>query len=180
MKALLQVLGGAFAVFLAAAFIQEWEVFGPWILGRASGDPAEPAARAAAAQDAEDAVRSFVAIVRHLHATEGDPRFAERVPASREVVAEALGEIGFLRARAQRLEPELLKLDVVRTDAVAADRVEVRTREYWVFRLFGPRGELAPARSAIVHGRYLVRLDGATWRVDGWEIERAPPPEEEG
>lgn len=174
MKAVLQILGGAFAAFLLAAFVQEWEVFGPWLRGARGGDPAGAAARADAVREAEATVRAFVAIQRHLYATEGDPRFAERLPAAPGVVADALADVAFLRSRGQRQEPELLRLEVLSADAPAADRVEVRTKEYWVFRAFGRGGEILAPRSAVVHARYLVRLDGTAWRVDGWEPE--PPP----
>lgn len=176
MKSFLAILGGGLVLFIVAAMAQEWEVF-------ASAWFREPAAATRPAEtpevrEATGTVRRFLSLLSHLHGTGGDPRFAERLPATETIVGEVMADIEFARHRGQREEPELVRLEVARAAPAGEGRVEVHTKEYWVVRAYRLEGEEAvgPAASQILHGKYLVRLDGTVWRVAAWDIEAPPEP----
>lgn len=134
-----------------------------------------PAVAPRVAGAAVQAVRSFNAMVRHLHGSGGDPRFAERLGAGQEVAAEVASEIRFLRLRRQEVEDStLVRLDALGASAGAAGVIEVRTREYWVFRARQVEAgrEEPPPVSAVVFARYELTREAGAWIVSDWTVER--------
>jgi hypothetical protein len=129
---------------------------------------------------ASEVVEQLLVLMGHLYGTGGDPRFAERIPASPAVIDEMLADIEYLGRNHRRQEPILQKLEIVAVDPIGADRVEVRTREFWIHRVYwavGDRAETEPARSQVVNGRYLVARQPSGWRVEAWDFDlpNSPP-----
>ena len=78
MKNLLLILAGAFAVFMALAIVQEWEMFGAaWFGG---GEEAPPPLAESERKAAADAVYMALSLMQHFYGSGGDPRYAERMP----------------------------------------------------------------------------------------------------
>lgn len=178
MKRLLQILLGGTAVFMAVAVAQEWRVFGPALLGRGGGPPPLPAADQQASDDAVAAVRAFVTLYGHLHSAGGDPRFAERLPASPETVQEVLDDIAYLQHRGLAQDHRLAGLEVISVEPRRADSIEVRTKEYWIVasRRVQDGRPAAAAASSVGHYRYLVDRASTGWRVTAWESVEPPAP----
>lgn len=140
---------------------------------RAGADASAPAADDR--QAAADTVALHLRLASHLAGTSGDERFAERLPAAREVVSELLAEIAMVR-HAGRIEiPQLMELDVRDASQPVPGIIELRTREYWVTRATGVAGEPVPdaVRSDVVEARYTVGREAGGWRVLGWELDVA-------
>ncbi len=129
------------------------------------------------ADAAVEAIQSFAAMVRHLHGSGGDPRFAERLGASPEIAAELAADVQFLRGLRQIEDATLVRADVLGVTSVATGGVEVRTREYWVFhaRQRDAGREEPPPVSAVVFVRYELTREAGGWIVSDWTLE--PPAE---
>lgn len=170
MKRFLAILLGALAVFLGLAIAQEQQVFLSLLGLRASGVAAAPPASA----DGEivPTVRTFLAVMTHLYASSGDPRFAERLPATRAVVEEILADVTYLGHNRRVQEMSLVDLAVDAVDQAAADSVVVSTTEYWVIRTrwLDREGESDPPRSEVQSLRYRLERNGESWQVTGWEV----------
>jgi hypothetical protein len=140
-----------------------------------------PAARAArAARDlpqadrraATAAVQSFLTLSAHLRGSGGDPRFAERLPASEAVVGELMDEIAYLRHAGRLDEPRLVRSEIREVKPEADGLAAVRTKEYWITRDVREGGEV---RSDVVLARYTLARDGAAWRVVDWSVDPDRP-----
>jgi len=178
-KGLLAILAAGLVAFMAIAMAQEWETFASaWFGdGAAASRLDEPERKAAA-----DAVHLVLNLLGHLYASDGDPRFADRIPAAQGIVDEALADIDYLKRNHRRQEPELLRMEVTGVEELGPERVEISTVEYWVVRTVWITGEgpSDPPRAQVVRARYLVVRGGQGWRVEGWEIDTRPPTDAEG
>lgn len=174
MKALLKIVLGAAVAFQLGAIADEWPLFASAWLGRGPDRPAELSAEGR--QGAEEAVRQLHALSLHVYATRGDPRFTDRLPAGPEVVQELLADVAYLQHGGLNQSAGLLRLQVEAVQAVSARAALVDTREYWVVSIARAQDghPVGPRRSFVVDARYRVRLEGQTWRVEGWDL-RAPP-----
>lgn len=170
MKGLLKILLGGFAAFMVLAIAQEWQLFtSAWFdAGESAPEVSESEQRAAT-----ETLRLTLDLMGHLYRSGGDPRFAERLPAGDEVVAEILADIDYLESNHRRQDPELERLEVVAIEPLDAERLEIRTRESWRVRvLWSSRsGAAEPARSETVRGSYLLVRGGRGWRVEGWRFD---------
>ena len=175
MKTLVKILLAGTALFMAVAMAQEWDVFASaWRGARpAVSTPVVPAARREAA---EAAVQQLHVLSRHLYASGGDPRFAERLPVSEQVVQELLADVAYLQHHGLKQESSLVRLDVLEARPLGEEAVELLTKEYWIVRLFRVRdqAEVEPPRSQLLFYSYRVKLEGAAWRVQSWDIVDPP------
>ena len=174
MKGLLQILLGGFAVFMVLAMAQEWQVFSSsWFGGVEPTVEAPEADRKAAS----DTVHQVLTLMEHLYASSGDARFAERMPASESVIGEIRADIDYLVRNHRRQEMELRRLEIASIDPLSENALEIRTREYWNYRVivFVGAEEPGPLQHQLTHGKYLVVRGSKGWRVARWEL--AEPPE---
>jgi hypothetical protein len=131
-------------------------------------------------RQAIETVHSMVTLAAHLRGSGGDPRFAERIPASPPVLEALQRELEFARHLGVVEDPELRKFEVGRVRRVRPRVVEVDTREYWVTRQVSaavrPPEAAPPAfRTDIVLTRWSVARQAGGWVVVDWQL--APPPE---
>jgi len=176
-KGLLWILLGGFVAFMALAMAQEREVFlTSWFA--APEVPVEVAEEDRAAT--EDAVRLVLSLMRHFYLSGGDPRFAERMPASEGLIEEMHAEIEYLAGNRRIQDPSLEAIEITAVELLGEGRVEVRTRERWHIRvLWAEEGEDAePPRSQTLDSKYLLIRDSSEWRVEAWQL--AAPGAEEG
>jgi hypothetical protein len=150
------------------------------LLGLASGlwtasarsDADSPPLSEADRKATTQAVQLFLTLSAHLRAADGDPRYAERLPAVPEVVDELMGDVQFLR-RSHRVEvPKLVKVEILGLRRAGFELATVRTKEFWITR--ETTGEQSP-RSDVVFATYQLRREPGGWRVASWEIEAADP-----
>jgi hypothetical protein len=179
-KTLLKILGVGLLVFLTLAISQEWRFFATSWFGSVEAPPelAEEDRQAAG-----DAVYMMLNLMRHLYTSGGDPRFAERMPASDGIIEEMQADITYLSRNHRRQDPEIKRLEVLSVEPLDEDRVEVSTRELWNFRFLWTTGagESDSPRIQVLYSRYLVvrRQDG--WRVEAWAFaEPEAEPEASG
>jgi len=176
MKRLLQILGVAFALFMVVAVADEWSFFSAaWF-----GAPAETGQKLSEDERraAADTVATLLSLMRHYYLSGGDPRFAERMPASAGLIEELRSDVDYLARNHRVQESELERLVVLSVEPVGepggaggVDRVEVRTREQWRFRVLWAkdRSVAEPARERTVAGLYYLVRATAGWRVEGWQ-----------
>jgi len=167
-KPLLKIVLGGFLVFMVLAIAQEWSFFSQSWFGTA-----EPETELAA-DDREGAVQAVeltLDLMRHLYASGGDSRFADRMPTSQGVLEEMLADIDYLTRNQRRQDPKLERLDVEAVEFLGTKSVEVRTRELWSIRFLwlDGSGESDPHRVEVVRSRYLVTPGSTGWIVGGWE-----------
>lgn len=177
MRGLLKIVAGGFVAFMLLAIAQEWESFSRAWSSRAEAVPAMTDDERAAATRA---LELFVRVGSHYYASGGDPRFAERLPASEGVVAELTAEIEYLRKNRRLQDPRLARLEVVRAERVDGGRIELRTREWWYVRTISLADRRDSDRPLALRwtGRYLLAPVARGWRVEGWgpaEEEPEPP-----
>lgn len=174
MKALLKILIGGLVVFQLGAIIQEWPLFASAWLGRAPERPTAGPLSPETRRDAEAALREFHAVSRHLYASGGDPRFAERLPAGPGVLAEVLDDIAYLQHRGLAQEATLMRLDVNEVRRLGEASVALDVREYWVFRRLraSDRRQLDEPRAQVLESTYVLRQNAGRWRVEA--ISPAP------
>ena len=173
MKNLLKILGGGFLAFMVLAMAQEWEVFSSaWFGAPGSAVEVSEADRKAAS----DTVHLTLTLMQHLYASGGDPRFAERMPASPGVVDEMLADIDYLSRNHRRQEMELQRLEVASIEALSEDALDIRTREYWSYRINLVVDSAAPGEPdhQRTYGKYLVIRRGQGWQVARWELDEPP------
>lgn len=179
MKRLAQILGVAFLLFMVLAVAQEWSFFGPAWFGAGFG-PAEQAPSTLPEADrraAADTVANLLSLMGHFYSSGGDPRFAERMPASPGLLDELRSDVDYLARNHRIQDPELERLVVLSVEPMgpggdgAAERVEVKTLEHWRFHvLWAKDGTPAEAdRERTVRGTYLLVHTGTGWRVEGWQ-----------
>lgn len=178
MKPLVKILVGGFVVFMVLAIADEWSFFSAAWFGRP--DSAERALGEEEGRAAVGALRAFLAVMSHLYASDGDPRFAERIPASPDVVGEMMADIVYLRHNGRYQEMTLHGLEVLEVAPVSSDRVEARTKEYWTIRtrFLADGSEADPPRASILFARYRLDLEGASWKVQAWDFDDPPGPAE--
>lgn len=168
MKPLLKILLGGLVVFMALAIAQEWEFFSQSWFGAD-----EPAAELTPEdrQDAVQAVELTLDLMRHLYASGGDTRFADRMPTSAGVLEEMLADIDYLTRNRRRQDPKIERVDIKAVELLGTGSVEVRTRELWSIRFLWSdgSGESDPHRVEVVRSRYLVTPGSTGWIVGGWE-----------
>ncbi len=170
LRNLLKILFAGFVAFMAIAVAQEWGYFSSIWFG------ANEESRVVEQKDGSPAagktVHELLTLMRHLYTSGGDPRFADRMPASDDVIEEMLGDIAFLKHDHRLQDPRLVRAEILDVRALGQDRAEVLTKEYWIFRVLrmSDRSEAEPARSVIFLGRYNVQREGSAWRVHAWDI----------
>jgi hypothetical protein len=170
---LLKILLGGFLVFMLLAIAQEWEFFSTAWFG---SEPEAVVLSEEAQAGAVAAVEQTLQLMGHFYGTGGDPRFAERIPASEAVLAEMAEDIDYLRRNHRRQEPSLQGLEILSVRALDEMRAEVRTKEFWIHRVYWitDGGEAEPPHSQVLWGTYLVAHRGQKWRVEGWEVSEPP------
>lgn len=145
---------------------------GAW---RASSAAARTAPAASEAKAASDAVFRFLQLSAHLQGSGGDERFAERLPASPDLVQELL-DASAADARAGRAErARLVRAEVREVTRRAPAALEVATREYWITQVAAPGSGPERPRADVVDARYAVVEEPGGWRVTGWRLELDPP-----
>lgn len=166
MKAFVAIVAAAVVVFMAGSMIEEREVFlQPWFARSIAPAMAETEKKAAA-----DALYLHFRIAQHLYATSGDPRFAERVPASAPLVDEMSREISYLRSHHVVEEPILQRLEITGIVPQGAGRVELTTREFWVVRAYMTQTrEILSTRSFVARNRYRMAKSENRWNVAAWD-----------
>lgn len=180
MKALSKILLGGFLLFMALAIVQEWSFFSQAWFGKEEPPPElTPEER----EGAVEALALALDLMRHLYASGGDTRFADRMPTSAGVLEEMLVDIDYLTRNRRRQDPKLERLEVEAVEPLGTGTVEVRTRELWSIRFFwlDGSGESDPHRVEVVNSRYLVSRGSTGWVVEGWErLGPATAPDEAG
>jgi hypothetical protein len=180
MKPLLKILLGGFLVFMALAIAQEWSFFSQAWFG---SDLQKEELRTEDRRGSVEAVELILDLMRHLYASGGDSRFADRMPTSEGVLEEMLADIDYLSRNKRRQDPKLERLDVEAVELLETGSVEVRTRELWSIRFIwlDGSGESDPHRVEVVRSRYLVTRGSTGWIVEGWEaLGPATAPSETG
>ncbi len=132
--------------------------------------------RRRALAEAESVVREFLAASAAVYDTGGDPRAAERVPAAPDVVGEMIGDIAFAQHRLDAREwRRLVRVEIVASRWLPGGDVEVRTREFWIFKRGPLRGGApeGPATSAVSNVRYELAREAGTWRVLSYRLDAA-------
>lgn len=176
MRRLATILAGGLVAFLALSMSQEWSVFAPW-LGWAR--PATVAVSEADRAGAEAALRELLALERHFYGTGGDPRFLDRLPAGRGITDELAADVDYLSRNGRFQEPSLIQLEILEVRALAAQAIEIRTKEYWIVRtrFLSDGDESEPARAEVSHLRYVVVREGSVWRVESRDFVEPPAAE---
>jgi hypothetical protein len=176
-RTLLKIVGVGVAVFMALAITQEWPYFSATWFGSAGSTP--PPLDEEQQRAAVGGLRSYLALMSHLYASDGDQRFAERMPASPEVVGEMMADIVYLRHSGRYQELILHGLEVLEVTPLSSDQVEIRTKEHWTIRTLslGDDSEADPARGQIVFTKYRLELAVATWQVVAWQRMQLPAEE---
>lgn len=125
--------------------------------------------------EAERTVHELLALVRHLHGSGGDPRFAERVPAAPEVVDELLREIAWVRHQGWIEELQLARLELSPAERTEDGALELGAREFWIARRRPVADAAAEPRlsSSVLATRYRLEREGGRWRVVEWRHEAA-------
>jgi hypothetical protein len=169
MRPLLKILLGGLIVFLTISIAQEWSFFSSAWFGQPQ---APPALTDEENKEVADTVHLTLSLMRHLYLSGGDPRFAERMPASEGMIEEILADVRYLARNRRVQDNELVRLDVLTVEPAGPDRVTVETRERWQVRIQLAHGEGGdePVRTQLVHGRYFVVRESTGWRVEGWEV----------
>jgi hypothetical protein len=173
-KNLLKILIGGVVAFNVIAVTQEWRVFAQAWFGSA---PAQPQLTDLEKKLASDTVREMLTLMGHFYATGGDPRFAERMPASSAVMEEMKADVDYL-ARNHRVQtPTLNRLEVTSVEPIDEAHVEVRTRELWIIRLRWGRGsqDSEPPQPSIAYGKYLLGWEPRGWQVKAWDLSEPGP-----
>ena len=173
MKPLLKILFCGLLLFVAAAIVQEWGYFSAAWFG--AEETAESVDRESDEAQALGTVREALALMAHSYTSGGDPRFADRMPVAPELLEEMRADIDYLARNRRVQDSRLQKLELLAATPVGADRLELRTREFWIHRTFWSDSgeESEPPRSAILHARYNLIRESNGWRVFGWEFDRS-------
>jgi hypothetical protein len=179
-KVLLKILGAGFLAFMVLAIADEWVFFSQaWF-----GDETAPAPELSQSEQkaAADTVHLTLNLMRHLYLSGGDLRFADRMPASDGVKEEMLADIVYLGQRHLVQDAELLRLDVMSIETLAAGRLELATRELWRFRVLRAdgSGEVEAPHTRTLEASYLLVRGGSGWRVESWRLEEPEPPAGDG
>ncbi len=164
-KRFLLIVGVGALAFQLVGILQEWDYFSSsWFGPSVSKHEVPQAVRA----QLEETIKTYLALSRHLYASAADPRFVERIPASRSVVDELLADVAFLQHSHINEQRNLLGLSIKQVRLDGDRRAVVRTREYWVTRRFDASGANTETRSDVVEVNYTLARDAGHWRVEGW------------
>lgn len=171
MKRFAQIVVAALVVFIALAMLEERETFASNWFAKDAGYRASQAEQRAVAQ----AVHDFRMLAAHWYGTDGDRRFAERLPATQPLVDELRSDIAYVRRNGRIETPRLMRAEVLRVEVRSESAAEVTTREMWVteFRWEGG-GVSDEPRSDILFARYRLIRDGSKWIVSAWDPVEAP------
>ena len=177
MRNLLKILLAGTLIFMVLAIGQEWEFFSTSWLGN---DEKTVEMTDEDRQEAVDSVYLMLNLMRHLYSSDGDPRFADRMPVSEAVLREMLDDVEYLVKNQRRQDPELMRLEIRSVEPVDERRVQVHTRELWIMRLswLTGTGESEPPHSQVLYGKYLVMRGSQGWQVEAWDFDE--PVGEEG
>lgn len=121
--------------------------------------------------EAVAAVRSLSTLLHHVAASDADPRFTERLPATPDLIAEIRGAVVWERHLGERTEVEPVRVEVLSAVRDQQD-VLVRTREYLVARTRATAGGGVAAvetRAIVGEWEYRVARVGARWLVADWK-----------
>lgn len=173
MRSLVRILLAGFLAFMVLGVVQEYRFFlGAWFGESEATEGMTEEDQAAAAAT----VREVLTLMRHFYASGGDPRFADRIPASDGVIAEMRADVDYLGRSGRTQEPILQALEILGVEVLGPTQAEIRTKEYWIhhFRELGTTGRdgdpLDGPRSQVLFGRYLVRRGTTGWGVEATEF----------
>jgi hypothetical protein len=171
-KNLLKIALAGLALFIVAAVVQEWSYFSSAWFG--STETPEAVSQDEGEEQAVAAVREALALMAHLYSSGGDPRFAERMPVTPEILEEIRVDIAYLSGNRRVQESRLQKLELLAADPAGEGRLELSTREFWIHRTFWSdgSGESDPPRSVILYPRYRLVRGNTGWRIHGWDFGR--------
>ena len=172
MKNFFRIVLSGLALFIAVAIVQEWSYFSVAWFGVSEVEETIPDN-----EDEEQAVgalREALTLMAHMYSSGGDPRFAERMPVTSEILEEIRGDIAYLKGNRRFQDPRLQQLELLAADPVGAGRLELRTREFWIHRTFWSdgSGESDPPRSVILYPRYRMVRENTGWRIHEWDFGR--------
>ena len=172
MKNLLKIVLAGLVLFVVAAVAQEWSYFSSAWFG--TSGTAEAVSQDTGQDQALAVLRETLALMAHLVASGGDPRFAERMAVTPEILEEIRSDIEYLSGNRRFQDSRLQKLELLAAVPAGEGRLELRTREFWIHRTFWSdgRGEADPPRSVIVYPRYRMVRENSGWLVYGWEFDR--------
>jgi len=171
-KNLLKITLAGLALFIVAAVVQEWSYFSSAWFG--ASEAPETVSHDTDAEQAVGAVREALALMSHLYSSGGDPRFAERMPVTPEILDEIRSDIEYLSGNRRLQDPRLQKLELLAADPAGEGRLELSTREFWIHRTrwSDGSGESDPPRSVILYPRYRLIRENTGWRIHGWDFGR--------
>lgn len=169
MKALAKILAAGLLLFVTAAALQHRSPLSA-ALGTRSGAALVEGAREPAPQEALETVLAFLKLSGSFYGSGGDPRVAERLPASEAVIDELARDVEFLWRQRRLQQQELAGVEVDSADRLGEAGAEVAIREYWTIRTVDARDRrpLGEPRSAVVFCRYRLARDGTAWKIVAW------------
>ena len=172
MKRFFGILSIGLVLFVAAAIAQEWDYFSSAWFGRPEAP--ETATQEDGETQALGTVREALALMAHLYASGGDPRFAERLRLAPELLDEIQRDIEYLAKNRRVQNPRLQRLELLGADPAGKGQLVLRTREFWIHRTFWSNGsgESDPPRSVILYARYQLVQENSGWSIFGWEFDR--------
>jgi len=177
MKTFLSVTVLGIIVFNLVAIIEERDLFfGAW-LGYAPANEARMEWNGDDSAAAEKSLREYLALLPHLYGTAGDIRFADRLPATDEVLGEIYADIRYLRSNHRRQDMRLVQLQILGKEPMGLGLIQILTKEYWVITThISKQPQLqSPAHSNIVDSKYLLRREGSRWKVLAWDLLTTAP-----
>jgi hypothetical protein len=138
---------------------------------RASGEAGEAVKVSEGEErEAKTAAETFMRLAAHLQGSGGDPRFAERIPASPAVVEELLAGVTFASHAGKVEEPRLVRAELGPIRRVDTDVVSLDAKEYWIVRVLGAGGKTLETRADVVKVRYVLARGPSGWSVAGWDL----------
>jgi len=176
MRNLLKILLGGLVAFMALAVTQQWDYFSSAWFGGGVDLPQDSEEDEASAAEA---VRNILVLLEHYYGTGGDPRFAERIPVSPQVLRDLQADIEYLKRNRRRQEPHLQRLEILDVASAGPDRVNVKTKEYWIHRIFWldeSGDEAEPPHSQVITSTYHMRKHSQAWRLERWDMSAGGPP----
>lgn len=171
------ILAVGFVFFMGSAMIQEWEVFSSYLKKDSDGSSTTiTAGREQLEQEITTTIKRFLTIMCHVYTSNGDARFLERLPSSPEVSRELSLDVDYLARNHRRLQPKLMQCTPVHFSWVSPERVEVTTKEYWIFQTFvKDQPEMAePIRSQVCQAVYRMEKSPDSWLVREWDPQDLP------
>ncbi len=170
MKAFLKILALGAAAFISLATAQEWDYFSTAWFGETRLAPILTEAQRV---EIGKTIFLYLELSSHLYGSQGDTRFAERIPAEPWVVRETQEDIAYLKRNRRVQDSKLVRVSVLGIELTTPSQSVARTREYWVTRTFvaGTDRESDPVRSDVVRIKYQLEHRGTGWRITGWNFD---------